>query len=57
MYISLSLSLRVCRVIKGDAPSELMGFCGSFLNGSLYIFGGCDPVGHSNQVMRDAMMR
>ncbi|KAG7277566.1 hypothetical protein CRUP_013884 [Coryphaenoides rupestris] len=43
-------------VIKGDAPSELMGFCGSFLNGSLYIFGGCDPVGHSNQVRLDAMM-
>ncbi|CAL8306145.1 unnamed protein product [Boreogadus saida] len=39
----------VCRAIGGDAPSELSGPCGSFLNGSLYVFAGCDPMGYTNQ--------
>ncbi|KAA8581300.1 hypothetical protein FQN60_002881 [Etheostoma spectabile] len=38
------------REITGDKPPDLSGFCGSHLNGTLYIFAGCDPVGHTNQM-------
>ncbi|XP_060884497.1 kelch domain-containing protein 1-like isoform X1 [Labrus mixtus] len=38
------------REITGDKPSNLSGFCGSHLNGILYIFGGCDPNGYTNQM-------
>ncbi|XP_028990468.1 kelch domain-containing protein 1-like [Betta splendens] len=40
------------RSITGDIPSDLSGFCGSLLNGMLYIFGGCDPSSYSNQMFR-----
>uniref|UniRef100_A0A3Q2QJP0 Kelch domain-containing protein 1 n=1 Tax=Fundulus heteroclitus TaxID=8078 RepID=A0A3Q2QJP0_FUNHE len=39
-----------CKEITGDCPSELSGFCGSNINSTLYIFGGCDPDGYSNQL-------
>ncbi|KAL7372910.1 hypothetical protein ABVT39_023941 [Epinephelus coioides] len=38
------------REITGDKPSDLSGFCGSYVNGTLYIFAGCDPVGYTNQM-------
>lgn len=38
------------RKITGDIPPDLSGFCGSHANGKLYIFGGCDPTGYTNQV-------
>ncbi|KAM3838093.1 kelch domain-containing protein 1-like [Diretmus argenteus] len=36
------------REISGESPPELSGFCGSYLNGTLYIFAGCDPIGYTN---------
>lgn len=36
--------------MTGDVPSDLLGFCGSNMNDMLYIFGGCDSAGYSNQV-------
>ncbi|MED6233134.1 hypothetical protein ATANTOWER_007195 [Ataeniobius toweri] len=39
-----------CKAITGDSPSDLSGFCGSNINSTLYIFGGCDSNGHSNQM-------
>lgn len=38
------------REITGDKPPDLSGFCGSHVNGTLYIFAGCDPAGYTNQV-------
>ncbi|XP_034050641.1 kelch domain-containing protein 1-like [Thalassophryne amazonica] len=38
------------RQITGDIPPDLLGFCGSYVNNTLYIFGGCDPNGYSNQM-------
>ncbi|KAF1373607.1 hypothetical protein PFLUV_G00240660 [Perca fluviatilis] len=38
------------REITGDKPPDLSGFCGSYVNGTLYIFAGCDPVAHTNQM-------
>ncbi|KAM7370580.1 hypothetical protein PAMP_010112 [Pampus punctatissimus] len=38
------------REITGDIPPDLSGFCGSYLNGTLFIFAGCDPVGYTNQM-------
>ncbi|KAK2884522.1 kelch domain-containing protein 1-like isoform X2 [Channa argus] len=38
------------REITGDIPPDLSGFCGSFVNGTLYIFGGCEPSGYTNQM-------
>ncbi|KAF3853884.1 hypothetical protein F7725_014572 [Dissostichus mawsoni] len=38
------------RDINGDKPPDLSGSCGSYLNGTLYIFAGCDPVGYTNQM-------
>ncbi|XP_023654060.1 kelch domain-containing protein 1-like isoform X1 [Paramormyrops kingsleyae] len=38
------------RPMEGDIPPSLSGTCGSYLNGSMYIFGGCNDNGHSNQM-------
>ncbi|XP_070708381.1 kelch domain-containing protein 1-like [Pempheris klunzingeri] len=38
------------REITGDKPPDLSGFCGSHVNGTLYIFAGCDPLGYTNQM-------
>lgn len=38
------------REITGDKPPDLSGFCGSYVNGTLYIFAGCDSVGYTNQM-------
>ncbi|KAJ0016124.1 hypothetical protein NQD34_014414 [Periophthalmus magnuspinnatus] len=38
------------RELTGDVPSDLTGFCGSFLNGTLYIFAGCDSSGYTNHM-------
>ncbi|XP_029934176.1 kelch domain-containing protein 1-like [Myripristis murdjan] len=38
------------REITGDIPPELSGFCGSYVNGTLYIFAGCDPYGYTNHM-------
>ncbi|XP_038152852.1 kelch domain-containing protein 1-like [Cyprinodon tularosa] len=39
-----------CKEITGESPSDLFGFCGSNINSTLYIFGGCTPDGYSNQM-------
>ncbi|KAM6897618.1 kelch domain-containing protein 1-like [Xenentodon cancila] len=40
-----------CKEISGDVPPNLSDFCGSNLNSTLYIFGGCDAAGgYSNQM-------
>ncbi|XP_076008378.1 kelch domain-containing protein 1-like [Genypterus blacodes] len=38
------------REISGDVVPELTGFCGSYVNGTLYIFAGCDSVGYTNDM-------
>ncbi|KAM9837795.1 kelch domain-containing protein 1-like [Aulostomus maculatus] len=38
------------REIAGEVLPDLSGFCGSYVNGRLYIFGGCDPQGYTNQM-------
>ncbi|XP_030019026.1 kelch domain-containing protein 1-like [Sphaeramia orbicularis] len=38
------------REITGDIPPDLTGCCGSYANGTFYIFAGCDPVGYTNQM-------
>nr|XP_020472206.1 kelch domain-containing protein 1-like [Monopterus albus] len=38
------------REIAGDIPPDLSGSCGSCVNGTLYIFAGCDPIGYNNQM-------
>lgn len=56
--------IRVCvlggreqKEITGDVPLDLSGFCGSHVNGMLYIFGGCDPSSYTNQVSLGANQR
>eukprot|EP00064_Thunnus_orientalis_P010872 superscaffoldBa00001514_g10901 len=36
--------------ITGDIPPDLSGFCGSHVNGTLFIFAGCGPLGWTNQM-------
>ncbi|XP_008289728.1 kelch domain-containing protein 1-like [Stegastes partitus] len=38
------------REITGDVPQDLDGFCGANIDETLYIFGGRDAVGYSNQM-------
>lgn len=38
------------REITGDVVPELSGFCGSYVNGTLYIFAGCNSFGYTNDV-------
>lgn len=38
------------QVMEGEVPPALSGACGSYQNGTLYIFGGCDSNGHTNQL-------
>ncbi|XP_024857884.1 kelch domain-containing protein 1-like isoform X1 [Kryptolebias marmoratus] len=40
------------KTISGDVPSDLSGFCGANVNDTLYVFGGCDSAGYSNQERR-----
>ncbi|XP_030630933.1 kelch domain-containing protein 1-like [Chanos chanos] len=39
-----------CKVMGGEIPPLLSQACGSYLQGMLYIFGGCDNNGHTNQM-------
>ncbi|KAM9842092.1 kelch domain-containing protein 1 isoform 2-T2 [Aulostomus maculatus] len=36
--------------MKGEVPPPMSGTCGCSLNGHLYIFGGCDDNGQTNQI-------
>ncbi|KAG7227721.1 hypothetical protein INR49_029485, partial [Caranx melampygus] len=36
--------------ITGDVPPVLEGSCGAYVNGTLYIFAGCDSAGYTNQM-------
>lgn len=36
--------------MAGEAPAPMSGTCGCSLNGHMYIFGGCDEHGQTNQV-------
>ncbi|XP_076616563.1 kelch domain-containing protein 1-like [Chaetodon auriga] len=38
------------REITGDKPPDLSDFCGSHVNGTLYIFAGCDSLGYTNKM-------
>ncbi|KAM9336264.1 kelch domain-containing protein 1-like [Symphorus nematophorus] len=38
------------RLITGDKPPDLSGFCGAHVNGALYIFAGCDSAGYTNEM-------
>ncbi|XP_056446343.1 kelch domain-containing protein 1-like [Gadus chalcogrammus] len=36
--------------MRGDVPPAMSGTCGCSLNGHLYIFGGCDSNGQTNEI-------
>ncbi|KAM3871214.1 kelch domain-containing protein 1 [Diretmus argenteus] len=36
--------------MTGEVPPSMSGTCGCFLNGHMYIFGGCDDNGQTNQI-------
>lgn len=36
--------------MTGDIPPDLSGFCGANINTKLYIFGGYETAGYSDQV-------
>ncbi|XP_068161894.1 kelch domain-containing protein 1-like [Antennarius striatus] len=36
--------------IIGETPPDLTGFCASLVNDTLYIFGGCDTLGYTDQM-------
>uniref|UniRef100_A0A671V448 Kelch domain-containing protein 1-like n=1 Tax=Sparus aurata TaxID=8175 RepID=A0A671V448_SPAAU len=36
--------------MAGEVPPSMSGTCGSSLNGHMYIFGGCDDNGQTNQI-------
>uniref|UniRef100_A0A7N8Y4S6 Kelch domain containing 1 n=1 Tax=Mastacembelus armatus TaxID=205130 RepID=A0A7N8Y4S6_9TELE len=36
--------------MTGDVPPSMSGTCGCSLNGHMYIFGGCDDNGQTNQI-------
>lgn len=59
VQLSFTALLLLCdrerRDIAGDKPPELSGSCGSHVNGTLYIFAGCDALGYTNQVSRRAL--
>lgn len=38
------------RELTGDVPPDLTGFCGSYLNGTLYVFAGCAGEGYTNEM-------
>nr|XP_057934213.1 kelch domain-containing protein 1-like isoform X2 [Doryrhamphus excisus] len=45
------------REMSGEVPCDLMGFCGSYVNGSLYVFAGCDQQGYSNKMFSVDLMQ
>uniref|UniRef100_A0A3P9A874 Kelch domain containing 1 n=1 Tax=Esox lucius TaxID=8010 RepID=A0A3P9A874_ESOLU len=36
--------------MSGEVPSPMSGICGCSMNGDMYIFGGCDDSGQTNQL-------
>ncbi|MEQ2197009.1 hypothetical protein XENOCAPTIV_020798 [Xenoophorus captivus] len=36
--------------MTGEVPTSMSGTCGCSLNGNMYIFGGCDNNGQTNQM-------
>lgn len=54
LQLGVSLCVFVCdreqRKMTGDMPPDLIGFCGSNVNGTLYIFAGCSSTEFSNEV-------
>lgn len=54
LQLGVSLCVFVCdreqRKMTGDMPPDLFGFCGSNVNGTLYIFAGSNPTEYSNEV-------
>uniref|UniRef100_A0A3B4AMN3 Kelch domain containing 1 n=1 Tax=Periophthalmus magnuspinnatus TaxID=409849 RepID=A0A3B4AMN3_9GOBI len=49
-YILVCIFDREQRELTGDVPPDLNGFCGSYLNGTLYIFAGSDGGGYTNDM-------
>uniref|UniRef100_A0A3B5L544 Kelch domain containing 1 n=1 Tax=Xiphophorus couchianus TaxID=32473 RepID=A0A3B5L544_9TELE len=47
---SITPLLRLVFHMAGDVPPSMSGTCGSSLGGNMYIFGGCDDGGQTNQV-------
>lgn len=43
--------LRERRDIAGNRPPDLSGSCGSYINGTFYIFAGCDDRRYTNEVL------
>lgn len=42
--------------ITGDKLPLLSGFCGSDVNGTFYVFAGCDHIGYTNEVLECILM-
>lgn len=45
------LTCRSMHLMEGELPPCMSGSCGACINGKLYIFGGFDDKGYSNQVL------
>ncbi len=45
-----SLTPRRLFSMTGEVPPSLSGACGCSLDGLMYVFGGCDRIGQTNQV-------
>lgn len=52
----LLLCDRERREITGDKLPLLSGFCGSNVNGTFYVFAGCDHIGYTNEVPQSILM-
>lgn len=48
LYVSV---LRERREITGERPPDLSGSCGSYVNGTFYVFAGCDNRLFTNEVL------
>ncbi|KAJ8414295.1 hypothetical protein AAFF_G00051650 [Aldrovandia affinis] len=46
----MSSGVWVTRAMGGEVPPSLSQTCGCSLNGVMYVFGGCDDNGHTNQL-------
>uniref|UniRef100_A0A3B3U8N1 Kelch domain containing 1 n=1 Tax=Poecilia latipinna TaxID=48699 RepID=A0A3B3U8N1_9TELE len=47
---SITPVLRLVFHMSGEVPPSMSGTCGSSLGGNMYIFGGCDDGGQTNQM-------
>ncbi|KAM9831208.1 LOW QUALITY PROTEIN: kelch domain-containing protein 1-like [Neosynchiropus ocellatus] len=49
-FCDLHTGIWECREVGGNMPSDLSCFCSALVNGTLYIFAGCDQEGYTNEM-------